>query len=75
MLRGFFKVDEASVLLEILKGEIFHKNALLTPNVHNFDDLGMFVAKICRCDYQGTFSAKCFRLKSRICKVFCFLDV
>ena len=27
---------------------IFHKYALLTPKVHNFDDLRTFVAKICR---------------------------
>ena len=39
---------------------IFHKNALLTPNFHNFDDLSTFDAKICRCDLLT------FRLKSRI---------
>ena len=35
---------------------IFHKNYLLTQNVHNFDDLRTFIAKICRCDLR-TFSA------------------
>ena len=53
---------------------IFHKNALLTPNVHNFDALRTFVTKICCCDFR-TFSAQFFGLKSRIRKVYSFLDV
>ena len=53
---------------------IFHKNALLTPNVHNFDALRTFVTKICRCDLR-TFPAIFFGLKSRIRKVYRFLGV
>ena len=48
---------------------IFHKNALLTQNFHNFDNLRTFVAKICGCDlcpFFGTF----FGLKSSIRKLF-----
>ena len=49
----------------------FHKNALFTPHLHDFDDLRTFVAKFCRNNLR-TFSANLLGLKNSTAKIFAF---
>ena len=52
----------------------FHKNALLTPHLHDFDNWRTFVAKFCRNNFC-TFSANLLGLKNSYRQLFRFLDV
>ena len=52
----------------------FHKNALLTPHLHDFDNLYTFVTKFCRHNLR-TFSANLLGLKNTFRQRIPFLEV
>ena len=52
----------------------FHKNALLTPHLHDFDNLRTFVAKFCRNNLRA-FSTNLLGLKNSYRQLICFLNV